>query len=97
MLRPENLTALAVVFLLSECVTYAVAALAAHRAGRPRLALWAPLLQIYFPLATIAVWRALWQVLHRPFHWEKTRHGIFAPSTPLRSPPPPSPRRASDG
>ncbi|GAD53975.1 glycosyl transferase, group 2 family protein [Limimaricola cinnabarinus LL-001] len=85
------------VFLLSECVTYAVAALAAHRAGRPRLALWAPLLQIYFPLATIAVWRALWQVLHRPFHWEKTRHGIFAPSTPLRSPPPPSPRRASDG
>ena len=96
-LRPESLTALAVVFLLSECVTYAVAALAAHRAGRPRLALWAPLLQIYFPLATIAVWRALWQVLHRPFHWEKTRHGIFAPSTPLRSPPPPSPRRASDG
>ena len=91
------LLGLTLVFVLSECVTCAVAALAAHRAGRPRLALWAPLLQIYFPLATIAVWRALWQVLRHPFHWEKTRHGVFAPTLPLTSPPAPLPRPASDG
>ncbi|WP_341212034.1 glycosyltransferase family 2 protein [uncultured Limimaricola sp.] len=94
-LQPRSLTGLAMIFLLSEGVTYAVAALAARRAGQPGLALWAPWLQVYFPLATVAVWRALWQVLRSPFHWEKTRHGIFAPAAALRSPPPPSPRPAS--
>ncbi|EYD71088.1 glycosyltransferase family 2 protein [Limimaricola hongkongensis] len=94
--RPE-LIGLALVFVLSECVTCAVAALAARRAGRPKLALWAPVLQVYFPLATVAVWRALWQVLRRPFHWEKTRHGVFAPTSPISAPPPPLPRPASTG
>ncbi|MGR3626486.1 MAG: glycosyltransferase family 2 protein [Limimaricola sp.] len=93
----QDLLGLALVFVLSECVTYAVAALAARRAGQPKLALWAPLLQLYFPLATLAVWRAMWQVLRRPFHWEKTRHGVFDPTTPLSVPPPPSPRPASAG
>lgn len=96
-LRSETLWGLALVFALSECVSWAIAALAARRAGQPRLALWAPMLQVYFPLATIAVWRALWQVLRRPFLWEKTRHGVFGPTTPLTLPPPPSPRRASAG
>ncbi len=96
-LRSEILWGLALVFALSECVSWVIAALAARRAGQPWLALWAPMLQVYFPLATIAVWRALWQVLRRPFLWEKTRHGVFNPTMPLTLPPPPSPRRASAG
>ncbi|WP_282025568.1 glycosyltransferase family 2 protein [Limimaricola cinnabarinus] len=86
------------VFLGSEAITYATAALATHRAGQPRLALWAPALQIYFPLATVAMWRAIWQLLRRPFHWDKTRHGVFAPTAlPVSAPPPPSRHRASAG
>ncbi|MCP1168881.1 glycosyltransferase family 2 protein [Limimaricola litoreus] len=98
-LLPEgSLGALVFVFLGTEAITYGVAALAAHRAGHARLALWAPALQIYFPLATVAMWRAIWQLLRCPFHWDKTRHGIFAPTRmPLSAPPPPSRHRASAG
>lgn len=94
-LREGALWGLALLFLLAECVTCVIAALAAWRAGQPKLALWAPVLQVYFPLATVAVWRALWQVLRRPFHWDKTRHGIFTPAGSFSGPPPPSPRPAS--
>ena len=87
-LREESLWGLALLFLGAECITYAIAALAAHRAGQPRLALWAPMLQLYFPLATIAVWRAGWQLLRRPFHWDKTHHGVFDPADPPGSAPP---------
>jgi glycosyltransferase XagB len=30
----------------------------------------------YWVLISIAAYRALWQLLARPFHWEKTEHGI---------------------
>ena len=98
-LLPEgSLRVLLFVFLGAEAITYAIAALAAYRAGQPRLALWAPALQIYFPLATVAMWRAIWQLLRCPFHWDKTRHGIFAPSSTaaaLSAPLPPSPHPVS--
>ncbi len=30
----------------------------------------------YWLLMSLAAYRAFWQLLHRPFHWEKTRHGV---------------------
>ncbi len=66
-------------FLLTELINIAVASLAARRAGRPWLALWSPTLQVYFPLATIAAWRALTEMCTKPFFWDKTLHGIFLP------------------
>jgi glycosyltransferase XagB len=30
----------------------------------------------YWALISIAAYRALWQLLRRPFHWEKTQHGL---------------------
>jgi glycosyltransferase XagB len=32
----------------------------------------------YWALMTIAGWMALWQFIVRPFHWNKTRHGLSA-------------------
>ncbi len=87
------LVGLAILFLVSETVNLTVAVLAARRAGKPWLALWAPTLQLYFPLATLAVWRALWQAVRRPFFWEKTTHGVFQPAA--IPPPRPSPHPAS--
>ena len=61
--------------------------LGAFRAGKGRLVFWIPLMQLYFPMATVAAWRAMWQALRQPFHWEKTQHGVFAEGTtavPLR-------------
>jgi hypothetical protein len=30
----------------------------------------------YWVLHSVAAWRALWQLVVRPAHWEKTPHGI---------------------
>jgi glycosyltransferase XagB len=30
----------------------------------------------YWVLISVAAYRALWQLLRRPFHWEKTEHGL---------------------
>ena len=37
---------------------------------------WCPLLLFYWPLASLAAWRAVWQLVHRPSYWEKTAHGL---------------------
>lgn len=42
--------------------------------GLPRLAATILRLPPYWLLISIAAWRALGQILHRPFLWEKTRH-----------------------
>ena len=31
---------------------------------------------VYWGLLSIAAWRALWQLLRDPYHWEKTEHGL---------------------
>lgn len=43
-----------------------------HRALRP----WVLTLHAYFPLATIAAYKAAWEMLTRPFYWDKTTHGL---------------------
>lgn len=59
---------------------YAVAAVAAFiglaRSGQLRLAPALALMPLYWPLQTIAAARAAVDLARRPFHWEKTRHGV---------------------
>ncbi|HEY0274526.1 MAG TPA: hypothetical protein VGC31_00430, partial [Paenirhodobacter sp.] len=38
---------------------------------------WTVTLNLYFPLGALAGWRAIYEAITRPFHWEKTAHGIF--------------------
>lgn len=40
------------------------------------LVLHASLSPIYWGLMSLAAWKAAWQILTRPFHWEKTIHGL---------------------
>ena len=37
-------------------------------------ALWS--MPIYWLLASVAAWLAIWQLIFNPFHWNKTRHGL---------------------
>lgn len=39
--------------------------------------LWAVTLLLYQPLSTLAAYKALWELLTRPFYWDKTSHGHF--------------------
>lgn len=54
----------------------ALTALAARRRRNNRLATYALLNPLYWVLHSIAAWRALFQLVTKPSHWEKTPHGI---------------------
>lgn len=48
------------------------------RQTRHRLSpLWVPTMILYYPLATLAAYKAAWEMLVHPFYWDKTTHGEF--------------------
>ena len=67
---------LVVTFITTEIATLAIAATGAARAGHKRLWPWIPFLHLYFPLAALAAYRAVWEMARNPFYWAKTEHGI---------------------
>ncbi len=42
---------------------------------RNGLIFWAITLPIYFPLATLGAYKALFELIVNPFYWDKTAHG----------------------
>jgi hypothetical protein len=81
--------ALSGLFLLSEVITLGVAAWAVRGPEHRHLLPWLPLLHIYFPLGAMAAWKAIYEVVTRPFYWDKTAHGIFdlpVQAAPLSAP-----------
>lgn len=50
-----------------------------RRAGRLRLAPWLALLPVVWAAMGLAALRALVELARRPFHWEKTQHGLCGP------------------
>lgn len=75
-LSDKPLQALSVLFFGCHVLDVICAGIGAWRSGKARLAIWAPSLMLYFPLATLAVYRALWELGRSPFLWDKTTHGI---------------------
>lgn len=69
-------TAVIAAFLLSEALNMAVAIWAVRRT-HPGLMAWAPMLYFYFPLACLAAWKAAYEIVVKPFYWDKTTHGVF--------------------
>lgn len=63
------------VFLLSEAVVISVGYMALRASGHSGLWRWLPMLHAYFPLAVVAVYKALWELIRAPFYWDKTAHG----------------------
>lgn len=69
---------LVALFLTSELTGLLTGALAVNRKGLRHLLGWVPTLLVYYPLAAIASYKAFWEVMTRPFYWDKTAHGLFA-------------------
>ena len=64
-------------FLLSEAVNIALGVIAVSGQRRHRfLRKWVPSLHFYYPLAALAAYKGLWELLVRPFYWDKTAHGL---------------------
>ncbi|EPX78872.1 glycosyltransferase family 2 protein [Salipiger mucosus] len=76
---PAQVKTLALAFLGAEAISLIVAIAAVARSPHTGLLPFVPTLVLYFPLATLAAYKALFEVLTRPFFWDKTAHGCSAP------------------
>ncbi len=86
--RPTLITALfppiayyacLVLFLVGMPFAIYMAFVLVHATGKPQL-WWAALLApLYWVLQSFAAVKAFYQLVFRPFHWEKTVHGLSAP------------------
>jgi cellulose synthase/poly-beta-1,6-N-acetylglucosamine synthase-like glycosyltransferase len=81
-------TAVIALFLLTEGVNLAVGWIGLRRSGQRLSPLWLAALPVYFPMGTLAAYKAAWEMVRKPFYWDKTRHGVFdTPAQRVRTPP----------
>ena len=85
--RPVILS-LTAIFLSAEAVSIVIGLAALARSPHRFLYPWVPTLFAYFPLGTVAIYKALWETLRDPFYWDKTQHGRSAPDQPGADLPP---------
>lgn len=64
-------------FVASELLNMAVAAWATRGSDHRHLWPWVPTMHLYFPLGCLAAWKAIYEVVRRPFYWDKTQHGLY--------------------
>ena len=71
------LQGLVVVFISAAAIDVALALVALR--SRHHRGLWCalPLMWAYWPLATLAAYKALWELIHAPHYWDKTAHGRY--------------------
>ena len=76
-------------FLIAAPLSIYVGLIVIVTLGKPHLWWAAVLVPGYWVLQSIAAFKALYQLLFRPFYWEKTVHGLAAPqgSAPPRGTP----------
>lgn len=65
------------VFLASEFLNWAIAAWTVRDSDHRHLLPWVPSMHLYFPLGCLAAWKAIYEVVAKPFYWDKTQHGLF--------------------
>lgn len=68
---------LSLFFLLAQATDLGLALAGLRRSGHRLSPAWVPLMMVYHMLAVPAAWKALWEVMTRPFYWDKTVHGLF--------------------
>ncbi len=71
-------------FIGIEALTVAAGVIAVSGPAHRHLIPWVPTLHLYWPLGTLAAFKALWELVHDPFYWDKTAHGAAASLHPLQ-------------
>ncbi|MFT4717532.1 MAG: cellulose synthase/poly-beta-1,6-N-acetylglucosamine synthase-like glycosyltransferase, partial [Paracoccaceae bacterium] len=67
---------LGVTFVGSEIILALLGVAATSGKNHRFLIPWVPTMVFYWPLGTIAAYKAMYEVLFAPFYWDKTKHGI---------------------
>ncbi len=62
--------------LLSEGVMISISALAMHKKRSYALLPYILTMPLYWPLGTLAAYKALYEIFTDPFYWDKTTHGL---------------------
>ena len=83
-LPPGGVLAVAAVFLLSEAVNLTLGIIALRRTRHGLSRIWVPTMTLYFPLASLASYKALIELVTKPFYWDKTTHGLYDLAADLR-------------
>ena len=65
--------------LFTELVNVAAGALAVSSQKHRWLIPWVPTMHFYHTLGAVASWKALVELVARPFYWDKTAHGHYGP------------------
>jgi hypothetical protein len=68
--------ALGVVFFCSECVNVVIGILAVRETKHTGLFPWIPLLYVYFHMGALASYKGIYELVTKPFYWDKTTHGL---------------------
>ena len=76
-LPPAAFWAMVTAFVLSEVANLAVGIVGIRRTDHRLSILWVLTMKLYFPLATVAAYKALIELVTKPFYWDKTTHGLF--------------------
>nr|WP_272835609.1 glycosyltransferase [Paracoccus aestuarii] len=74
---PWIITALFVTFVASEALSIFIGMRAVRGAKHRHLLPWVPTLHLYYPLGCLAGWKAIYEVVAKPFYWDKTAHGLY--------------------
>lgn len=62
-------------FILTEVLALCIGMVAVSKPDRRFLMVWVPTMIFYFPLGAIAAYKALYELITRPYYWDKTQHG----------------------
>jgi cellulose synthase/poly-beta-1,6-N-acetylglucosamine synthase-like glycosyltransferase len=74
---PIYLQTICIVNLVAGNISYlSIYVVSCIKLGKTRLITLALLMPIYWALLSIASWRGLFQLIRKPFYWDKTSHGI---------------------
>ena len=71
----DILLALGASFLVIELINALINATAVSRPTLRHLFIWVPTMHFYYPLGAMAAYKALLELLVKPFYWDKTQHG----------------------
>jgi cellulose synthase/poly-beta-1,6-N-acetylglucosamine synthase-like glycosyltransferase len=89
--------ALGAAFLVTELVNVAAGAFAVSSPKHRWLIPWVPTMHFYHPLGAVASWKAVVELVVRPFYWDKTAHGIYGPDSASILRRPQAPHHGEDG
>ena len=69
--------AVSVAFVAGEMLSIILGVVGLNKSGQTISRFWVPTLHVYNPLGALSSYKALWEMMHKPFYWDKTSHGHF--------------------